>query len=493
LLNYKQLKFLEEYFQNPEEKYNYFAKLLSISPATVKNYHENFKDQNILSPDFVFNDHLLGLKVITGVYAKLDVVKLGLKPVIIILKEFKVHNHYKKIISMLSDYPYTNTIQKIENHLSLLVEVSIPPTQFNLFKRLINQICFLGYCKTYEIYQWNEYQHQPLTLSHLNLRQIYDEKEKIVDDLVNQSTNVKEILINIFSNFFSKSDKSKSIEKSNTYRLNYEDLMLLREININGRLKLNQIAKDYEKDITSLSKRLKQIRNEFILSYEVNFNKELFNIQTILLVVESDPKFLEAIINVITQKKFPYCIEVKHNNLDLTYQVRPYLVKILSPYNYISKIIEVFMLYSENLTIYYISNQYVQRNFFDFSLYSHDENKWLDSDDLIFNHVYEGLKLRNDYPEYKLHINQDQIKVLEIILNKVLVQKIVSLFNNDFNQIKESIDLELLLEKLNEIVKNQYIIPILQILKGTIQDDKSLNHTLNSLIKLQLILFPLPK
>lgn len=383
------IDFLKLFHKDPTPSFNNFAKMMDKSPVTIKNYYDKLTSSQLLQSENIVMDKILGTRVVSAVKAEIDHHKLDLSYVLLHLHSIYPYSKTMQILSVLENFPFVYKISKIKSpKFDLFILFAIPQDASNLVEEMANLMINSNICNNYKIYELSD-----LVTSKLDLSYWGDESNIWVlkgIDKTNDKMMFMTYLEQVFLKYYSKptnTSKKKITHKSK--KLDKLDFMLMRELEFNGRISLQNLVSSYNKDNSYLSRKAKHLRNNYIRSYNVNIRKNQFKLQNCILVGKAEKKVLNALISSINNSSFFF------GNKFYTCNNREFYWEVEIPTIFVEDFLNFISSFCENVSYYQLEDQDIYYQKIDSQYFDFKSQNWLANTEPLFGHYTTSLMNRS--------------------------------------------------------------------------------------------------
>lgn len=269
--------FFLQFYKNPTLSFNNFANILQKSPITTKSHHAKLIELNVIETDKLIEDKRLGPRISTAIKAIVDPTKLKLQWVLLRLKVIENTQKLEFLQNLLSSVPFISRIDSgITKKHELLVYFTIPKDELQHLSSIGNQFLSFNLIKDYQVMPvdylirgFHQFTHWDVDNRSWKFQEISgDASDYAYADLLTKLLNFK-----------GSKSRSKPLQiELKQKKLDLTDFKLLRELEINSRVSLKQLTEFYSLDPSSLSRRIKSLRDNLIESYSVAISKEYFRL-----------------------------------------------------------------------------------------------------------------------------------------------------------------------------------------------------------------------
>ncbi len=347
----KEMEILAELRRTPLVSMNVMASQLKLAPNTVKTRIEKMKSKGIILDDKIIIDPVLGERRSSEILGQVSPEKIGLVPIYYILKGIHSNDDYQEICEYLDNHPYIiSRILSISSGLNIYVTFYVPPKGIENLTIFINRLKEMRLTSdTTKLIPDNR------IINHINFE--YWDIDKMSWSINGES------FITEFANIFDETMASNSeIELTNPEfivrpKINAMDLEIMRELTINGKPRINEIASYYAKDRTTISRRINKVRERYMSHYTLAYNRSIFHLNCNFIIYgKMDRKVMNTIIRIIKENKFPFRSEFLVNKKDFLWRLEattPFvnaLTRLILPY---TKNLSQILLHVEEENVYF--------------------------------------------------------------------------------------------------------------------------------------------
>ncbi len=363
----------------PVKSMNELAQILGISPNTVKTRLNKMKDVGILRKNDIIRDPLLGERKICETVSQVNPYSIGLVRVYFIIKEINGFSNYTLICNFIDKQPYAvHRSLMMGQGFNIISEFHIPPNGVEHLETFINYIKSQKLFKEYIMIEPTETHFCKNDISQFN----YMTSQWEVDLYKNQEkmASIEAIFHNYRNNIKDDLPKLPEISKK---KLKEIDMRLLRELSINGKPSINYIASLYNKENTSISRKIQKIRNLFISHYNIMYNKSIFHLGSEFFIYgKMDRAGRYALKKLITDNILPF-------NSKYSEDTRFFTLRIEGPAFFVNDLVRLLSPNATQINQLTVHKKTNIRYFFYFKNYNFDTRKWKVSEEYI---IHEPLR-----------------------------------------------------------------------------------------------------
>ncbi|MFX1254343.1 MAG: winged helix-turn-helix transcriptional regulator [Promethearchaeota archaeon] len=314
--------------QNPSLSNNALAKIIGISAESVRIRIIAMKSKGFLRQDRTISDPLLGERLQTAFEAHYIPSALGLIRQHVIFRGIRNRAELNTLKNICDEHPYTHYRTTAFNYnASLYAQFDIPPEITQQMKKMYRHLQDLDLFEDFIVIQSPQIAKSPADFQRWNQE---EQQWTLSPDIKYNSTTKSSGLENIWIHFLESRPQELPNKKyfSIVHKLDDLDMILLRELTINSRLNIKRLAKIYDKDATTLSRRIKKIRKNIAPVILLYYNRSVFDLtypQIITGNFKSGEDFTpKSFSSFIHSGELPFeCSVVIEGNAFLLYQTTP--------------------------------------------------------------------------------------------------------------------------------------------------------------------------
>ncbi len=275
-LDYKIFQLL---YKNPLLSIFQLSQKLGVSFHTVKSRINEMKRNGFLRQDQIINDPLLGKRIQTEVEIVYRPHRLGLLRTHVFIDGINGRNSLKKIADFCDLHPYTHyNVVTYNPRLSMYIQFDIPSRTQNLLTKVLNILKKEGLFERYTIIPSEFAASSPAEFDLWDFEKADWSFIKIKSNKIDEY-NERNIFEKMWSKFdFSSIKEAPKIAPSKAYPFDKLDLYLLREMTINAKASIKELAQYYKKDPSTISRRIKRIKAVLAPKAKLYYNTKLFNL-----------------------------------------------------------------------------------------------------------------------------------------------------------------------------------------------------------------------
>lgn len=372
--------------KDPLASLNQLGKELDLAPNTVRARISYLKSQNIILDAVEKDDVILGKRMTSEVIAYQSPEKLGMQRVSVLFTQLPDYETYETITKILDAHPYTIfRILGLDFSINLYVQFDLPVGSFNYFTEFIDKMRKLG------IYNNMVVMDPSYGISTL------DDLTKWNNDENTWNFNILGDEPNSFRNLFLKylaENRYKSV-KANMRKIKEGvkigkhkkmDLLILRELTLNAKLKIKDIAEHYQRDPTTLSRRVNKVKEMYVKRFNLLYNRSFFGLNSIIMIWgEMEEKHILTLFKLIEDDEFPFYSQF---NVDNQFNFMWYLH---CPTEVISDLSLFLLPFSTSMHLMVLNTNTIMRYYFYPENYDFDKNEWKISREYMVDGPLEGL------------------------------------------------------------------------------------------------------
>ncbi|MDH5403804.1 MAG: Lrp/AsnC family transcriptional regulator, partial [Candidatus Heimdallarchaeota archaeon] len=295
--------------EDPFRSVNDVTKSLEVSFKTVNNRINNMKEKGIIFKDLPINDPILGNRVKTHVSAYINTNNLGLIRHHVIFGNIQ-KDVLKKLELFCDIHPYTTYRSRfINNSFGLYAQFVFPPILHKEMLDLYETICEKYQISTKFIISTDEYIN-----IHPNL--FYWKNLKNYWNIINKRETENLSMFEFFwNNYLEEKENGLIVNKVETMKpmnmkLSPLHAKIIRELTINGNISISDLSTYYDRDKSTISRHVSNIKAKYIRHAVLRFNPTEFDFNTFRIIIgkiNSTGKITkEAIQEFISTQKFPF-------------------------------------------------------------------------------------------------------------------------------------------------------------------------------------------
>ncbi|MCY3414991.1 MAG: AsnC family protein [Candidatus Heimdallarchaeota archaeon] len=263
-------------YSNPLASYAEIAREVGLTAATIKERINAMKSANFINEDKEIADPVLGTRLQTEVEIRYNPQSIGLIRQHVIFERIRSYSDLRKIKKFCDDHPYTHfRAEIIGNGLSLYSQFDIPEDirvmMDNTYQILSNELGIGNIVICNEI----EFVEGLPKISNIDTYTGDWKENSIQESLLFDIMEKAKMSISI-----------SQLEKNSNeiYKLSDLDAKLLRELTINGKVSITELASNYGVNKSTISRRIRKVMDSVIDRAILNYNTEIFGINTFQLI-----------------------------------------------------------------------------------------------------------------------------------------------------------------------------------------------------------------
>jgi DNA-binding Lrp family transcriptional regulator len=384
--------------KNPLKSARTLAKETDYTLYSINEALKKLKNQNFIRNERMIIDSLLGERIQNEVEGRYSTFSLSLKQIHVQLSNLTTKSQIKQIRSIIASHPYIHYIsQVLGTNIGLYCIFHIPEgveKKINTFIQALSKnfdlkINFLYVCdnpirSNVDFSNWDRINNQWVinthpsdTLDHLTgVASPENAFEEIWNDTI-------DILLHEKNTYFEPKTVQQDIRE-----IDELDLLLVRELTINAKPNIKSISPYYKKDVSTISRRLKFIKENYFEYFSLYYDHSYFDLSFFVLF---HGKFTnkgikqEELQKFIQKNVFPFnsSLIINQNDFVWTTQCTPLIFQELTEF-----IIQNFA----NVSYHPILQRTGFRYFFFPQNYQWEQKKWLNDDASL---IYEPLEIIN--------------------------------------------------------------------------------------------------
>lgn len=287
-------------YQDPFITYAKLSRSIDLTPGTIKERILSMKKLNFINDDGVIVDEILGKRKITEVEIRYHPTSIGLMKQHLVFHNIPSENSYNSLINFCNEHPYTIFRADVYgNGKSLYVQFDIPKEILDImtttYKQIANELQITDLIQLNEDYyiggqpdfsNWNYFSRK--WKNKLPIKELYKQSSK---------------------------EETIEIPEREVYKLSNLDAILLRELSINGKATVTELAKIYNKNKSTISRRISRLMDKVVSHGRLNFNRDVFSLNCYHIVSGKfiDGKTKSQFENFMSSKELPIQIRISFN------------------------------------------------------------------------------------------------------------------------------------------------------------------------------------
>ncbi len=266
---------------NPLASPNQIAKELDLTPETIRRRITRLKKHHFLRPDRTVNDPLLGERIQTEVEAIYVPQYIGLLRLHVFFHKVTSPSALEKLIELCEVHPYTHyRAVTYGEGMDFYSQFDVPPEIIGEMEKLFEELKTQKLFKKYSIIKTNYVVRSCLNFNNWSFNfNDWSLVDRSPLGLPNQ-------LETLWKNFIENHDVAKPKKVTPTFKGRFDeiDMKLLRELSINGKVSSTFLENIYDRDVTTISRRLKNLKEKVALNYVLYYDRSAFNLDYIQMV-----------------------------------------------------------------------------------------------------------------------------------------------------------------------------------------------------------------
>ncbi len=304
-LDIKDFKIFNCLYQNPFATYSELSKDTGLSPTAVKERINRMKNSDLIKSDTVINDEVfLAERVVTEVEVRYKPQKIGLTRQHVIFQNINSAHSFELLKKFCDEHPYTHFRSDIYGHgLALYTQFDIPEDINNLMSTVyetLSQKLGINYTMLTET---NSTEGTPNLLKF---------------DPLNGGWKSERRIKSIIEHEFNKASENEiSSNGVQVYNMSNLDAKLLREMTINGKVAITNLAKYHGVNKSTISRRVKNLKDNVIDGGMLLYDREVFGMNAFSTIIGkfTDEKSMNKVANFIKSKSLPITIRMARDNM----------------------------------------------------------------------------------------------------------------------------------------------------------------------------------
>lgn len=296
--------------QQPTMAVSQLAEELGHSTTLVNARLEELKKRGFLRPDRTIQVPFLGQRLQTEAEAIYEPSNLGLSRFNIFFSGIPSVAELHQLETILALHPYTHYhVASFGNTASLYCQVDIPPEATGYLQEFFDRLQQEGFFTSI-----SELEQQVVARSQFDFsrwRLGTDQWELFKQHEFSETSFETEIDL-LWSDFLA-TDTHLKIEPSSPqmrFRFDNIDLQLLRELTVNARINITELARHYEISRSRISRRIKRLRELAIKDERLVYDQSIFDL-TYAQIIEGrfkdgDPLDMQSFYSFLTGGYLPF-------------------------------------------------------------------------------------------------------------------------------------------------------------------------------------------
>ena len=264
--------------QNPSLSNARIAEKLGVAPETIRLRLRALKEKGVLRPDRTIKDPLLGKRMQTEAESAYLPSRLGLTRHHAIFTGIKSRAELNKLKKLCDIHPYTHyRVVAFGQRAALYTQFDIPPETEKTLVELYSELQKRGLCEDYLMLKSRYVSGGNAVLQRWDI-----ESNKWDLDYGRKSAIGAQLsrLEGMWKAFLKEAPKEEPPETFPTHKSRFDklDLVLLRELTVNARPSFKVLGQVYEKDPTTISRRIDRIREKFAPIDILYYDRSVFDL-----------------------------------------------------------------------------------------------------------------------------------------------------------------------------------------------------------------------
>ncbi len=372
-------------YASPLQSFRSIARNLSLSPDTVRDRVGYLKQRKIIRGNYEINDEILGNRTISETEAEYDPASLGLNRIDVFFTSIPSAIELSALRSLLSVHPYTHFQTEVfSDGLTLHARFDVPSDSITLLDSLFLELRGYGLFLDLEVFQPTRITpfkadfsvFDPLSMKWVlpNYNNWLAPKEHHIR--INRSGNyIQQLWESLLETIESEDYRPLGGIKPHLRepsRISQLDAFLIRELTINARVPVKFLSTVYKKDPSLISRKLAKIREKYMASYNLIYDRRIFEMTVHLLITgDFKPKsaFYEETFLEFFKNWFPF-EAIGHTS------PRTFLLDAFIPGHIVADLAEFLWDHAENVSIYHVSETRSRKYYF-FPQNLDESGKWI--------------------------------------------------------------------------------------------------------------------
>ena len=380
-----------ELFNDPLINYNELSKKIGKSFQFVRDHVSKLKRENFLRQDKEIVDPILGPRTQTeveGVYAP---QALGLQRIHVFFSGLQSKEDEKLLLKGLEAHPYTHfQVLTFSPKLGVYAQFDVPRGKADLIREYVERM------QDYVFFRNSQVQSTNYSATSETRFEAWD---RLVQDWrIGEGATAeqdKDMFSQQFDTFCELRDEERkeavkeknAIRQKPVKRFSELDLKLVRELTINAKASVKNLSLFYGKDPSTISKKLKQIRQTLVPKALLYYDRRMFNLTQSLFVQGSfaTNEVRDKILAFLKQRWFPFSswLAVERKN---------FVWYVLLPPNLVADFLEFANLNARTLQVHYPQLRKSKTYYFYFKNYDFSTGKWITSSKYIIDEPLKAIK-----------------------------------------------------------------------------------------------------
>ncbi len=281
----RDLKILLALEQEPSLSNTQIARKMGVAPETVRLRLMKLRERGVLRPSRVITDPLLGERLQTEVEAAYVPSSLGLLRHHIIFLGIQTRDQLNRLKRLCDVHPHTHyRVVAFGDEAVLYAQFDIPPQTDIMIRDLYNALVERGACEDYRVIESRFVAGRGADLQRWDIKTNRWEIEYGRKSAIGIRLSRVE---SIWSEFLERCpDKSPPEDRPTPPEsIDLLDLQLLRELTINAHPNFTRLAEVYDRDATTISRRVERIRRLFAPKDILYYDRTIFDLTYPQLII----------------------------------------------------------------------------------------------------------------------------------------------------------------------------------------------------------------
>lgn len=264
--------------RNPSQSNIAIAKEVSLSAEAVRIRRHALKKSRFLREDATIHDAILGERLQTEIQAVYHPHRLGLLRQHVLFKDITDRKSLNTIKMLCDVHPYTHYRSVMySRNATLYVQFDIPPAIRRNMQTLYSILLEKGLYKSLEVIDEKYSSSQKADFARWNMddnswtltyqrKSSRSEKTSKIEDLWEEFMRMK------------NKPQAEVLQPAMAYSFDSLDMLLLRELTINSRVTIKDLADIYGKDASTISRRIARIRELVAPNDLLYYNYSVFDL-----------------------------------------------------------------------------------------------------------------------------------------------------------------------------------------------------------------------
>lgn len=371
----KEMNLLIHIRDNPLMSYNEISKMFSLAPNTVKSNIDKLKKLGLIQDDLIIHDEILGERNTSEVVGIISPSKIGLYKYFAVLEGLFSKDEQEQLNKHLNNHPYlTRKTFMVSNDMGFFLEFQVPQKGKKLVHKFLSELKQNGLFREFSVFD-------PERNSSSKLKFEYWDPEELTWHSNGMS------VIDLFTMKFEKLMQQNFNDTSKEDfivrpKINSLDLNIMRELTINAKPKINVISPFYEKDRTTISRRIAKVRNKYMDGYEIRYNSSAFHLNSNVILTGGgmESKNIDILHYLLKNNEFPF-----KSNIYTRKDKFMWLIEAES--SEINALIIFLRPYLKELKFMNLQNE-TEKQYFKYDHnFDTSNKKWLVSEDILLNNL----------------------------------------------------------------------------------------------------------